>query len=87
MRQPPLEPTTTDAVAAIFRDLLEVEDVDPEANFFEVGGHSFLAVQLLARLREEFGMQVTVRQFLAEPTIRCVCNVAFAAGPSASPPA
>lgn len=40
-------------VAAVFAELLGVEDVSREANFFELGGDSLLSLRLLARLNAD----------------------------------
>ncbi len=38
-------------------------------NFFEHGGHSLMAIQLLARVRRTFDVEVPLDDFLGEPTI------------------
>jgi thioesterase domain-containing protein len=43
------------ALAAIWTELLNLEQVSITDNFFEVGGHSLLAVQLLNRMNKQFG--------------------------------
>ena len=56
-------------MCAIWAELLERE-VGPEDNFFEVGGHSLLAIRLLARLRTELGVKLTLKALIEAPTIR-----------------
>jgi hypothetical protein len=41
-----------------------------DVNFFEAGGHSLLLVRVLSRLKQQFGTRLTVRDFLAGPTVR-----------------
>ncbi|MBV9447428.1 MAG: amino acid adenylation domain-containing protein [Streptosporangiaceae bacterium] len=55
-------------IAAVWTDLLGVE-AGVMQNFFELGGHSVLAVRLIARLQEEFGVDVPVRTVFERPTI------------------
>lgn len=57
------------AVAAIWGDLLGSQDIGAQDNFFELGGHSLLMTQVLARLRKQFGVQLSMRRFFEEPTV------------------
>ncbi|MFC5220499.1 thioester reductase domain-containing protein [Streptomyces coerulescens] len=61
---------TEQAVAAVWREVLGVRDIDPDEDFFEVGGHSLRAVRVLLRLRERLGVDLPVQVFFAAPTIR-----------------
>ncbi|WP_438388896.1 condensation domain-containing protein [Actinopolyspora saharensis] len=56
-------------LTAVFQELLDVESVGVHANFFGLGGHSMLAARVMARVRDEFGTQVPVRDFFREPTV------------------
>jgi len=48
-------------LATIWAKLLKVETVNREDNFFALGGNSLLAMQLTARIREVFQIEVPVR--------------------------
>jgi hypothetical protein len=56
------------AVMAIWRELLGAEWVGPADNFFELGGHSLLGTMVLARIREQFGVELTIRAIFEAPT-------------------
>lgn len=66
------------AVARIFAELLECEVDDADASFFDLGGHSLLATRAIARLREDLGIDLSLEDFFAEPTVTAI---AAAAGP------
>ena len=57
------------AIAEIWTDLLGGQPVGAHDSFFERGGHSLLAVQLLARLRNIFNVDAPLRDFLDDPTV------------------
>lgn len=60
---------TEDKVAAIMSELLLLEDIDPEDDFFLIGGHSLLAVQLVTKLGEAFSMKIRLRSIFEESTV------------------
>jgi amino acid adenylation domain-containing protein len=58
------------AVAEIWTDLLQIDAPSIDAHFFRVGGHSLLAMQVLSRIEAAFSVNVPLRDFLINPTIR-----------------
>jgi nonribosomal peptide synthetase DhbF len=52
----------------LFAKVLEVEQVGPDDSFFDLGGHSLLAAMLLARLRQQFGLKISLKTFLDNPS-------------------
>jgi hypothetical protein len=64
---PPRGPVD-EALLSVFSDLLGRDRLGADDDFFEIGGHSLLAAQLLARVRESFGVEVPLRAFFDEPT-------------------
>jgi aryl carrier-like protein len=57
------------------RELLGNRTVAPEDSFFLAGGHSLLGMQLVVRLRETFGVYLTLRQLFEAPTVERLAGV------------
>jgi amino acid adenylation domain-containing protein len=53
----------------VARDLLECEQIAAHDNFFLAGGHSLLGMQLIMRVDEEFGVDLTLQELFEAPTI------------------
>jgi acyl carrier protein len=70
--EPVLAPRTPveQKVTEIVGSLLQLERIGVEENFFMLGGHSLLGAQLIARLREAFGVELHLRRLFDAPTIR-----------------
>lgn len=56
------------ALADVWAQLLNVDQVGVQDNFFELGGHSLLIVQMIDRLRQ-IGLRVELRSVYASPTL------------------
>jgi acyl carrier protein len=55
-------------VTGIFEELLGVDQVGRSDNFFEIGGHSLLAAQVISRVRAAFGVEIGVRSVFEKAT-------------------
>jgi amino acid adenylation domain-containing protein len=56
-------------IASILEELLRVKRVGLEDNFFLLGGHSLLGTQLVLRVRERFGVMLTLRDLFMAQTV------------------
>lgn len=56
-------------LAAIWRDVLGIEQVGLDDHFFDLGGHSLLATQVIARIRREVTGDAAVRDLFTAPDL------------------
>lgn len=59
-------------IASVWRDLLKMPKVGINDNFFDIGGHSLLAVQLHSRLKEVLDPELTLIDIFTYPTIHSI---------------
>lgn len=60
----------TRKIQAIFAQLLNVARVEPDASFFDLGGHSLLSVRLMSLIQRDFGQRLTLATLYEHPTAR-----------------
>ena len=60
---------TEKRVLRIWQELLQVEDLGIDDNFFEMGGHSMLAVRMIRRMEVEFQRPVWLNMLFEQPTV------------------
>ncbi len=71
---PPRTPIET-TIATIWADILHVNRVGVHDDFFRLGGHSLSAVQMLARLIDEFQVTLPLQALLEAPTIATLAEL------------
>jgi acyl carrier protein len=76
---------TEQALAAIWTELLKVEQVGIEDDFFELGGHSLLAIQLVSRIRDTFSVDLPLRNLFEHPTVAKLAEAIDALAWAATP--
>jgi amino acid adenylation domain-containing protein len=72
-------------LAILWAEVLGVEQVGIEDDFFALGGHSLLAVRLRSRLRERLGVELPLGAVLRTPTIAGLAASLRADGMAAAP--
>ncbi|HEX8613864.1 MAG TPA: amino acid adenylation domain-containing protein [Telluria sp.] len=70
---------TETALAAIWADLLQLDQVGRHDHFFELGGHSLLAVQLMERMRRQ-DLAADIRTLFSQPTLAALAQAVDDAG-------
>lgn len=68
--QTPME----ELLASLWRSVLHCERVGRFDDFFKLGGHSLQATQIVARIREEFAVELPVRAMYDAPTIAALAE-------------
>jgi amino acid adenylation domain-containing protein len=61
-------------IGGIIAQLLGQSSAKASDNFFMLGGHSMLGVQLVAKIRDTFGVKLTLRQLFSAPTVSALCT-------------
>lgn len=63
-----VEPTTREEkiIAKIWRDIIGIEQVSTNANFFDLGGHSLLSIQVIEQIEQELGAEITAHDILMD---------------------
>ncbi|MEA2694055.1 MAG: hypothetical protein QOJ16_3442, partial [Acidobacteriota bacterium] len=56
-------------LAALWEEVLGVQDIGVEDSFFDLGGHSLKAAAIVARARTELGLDVRLADLFESPTI------------------
>jgi hypothetical protein len=67
-RQTPRTPTEA-VLASIWAEILGLAHVGVHDHFFEIGGHSLLAIRVLSRIRTVFQVELPLRSLFDAPTI------------------
>jgi amino acid adenylation domain-containing protein len=60
----PLSSEWERAVAAVWSEPLQVADVGPQDNFYDLGGHSLMAIQVVTAIEKRHGVRVAARELV-----------------------
>jgi SAM-dependent methyltransferase/acyl carrier protein len=57
-------------IAAVWSEVLGIEQIGIDSSFFNIGGHSLLAMQVVSRLSDSLNLDIPLRLMFETPTIR-----------------
>lgn len=66
---------TEKVIAGIYAKVLGIERIGAGDNFFDFGGHSLQATQVVSRLRDAFAVAVTLRDIFEAPVVEALAKV------------
>nr|WP_306298895.1 non-ribosomal peptide synthetase [Pseudomonas syringae] len=73
LHEPP-QGATEIALAQIWQDLLNIEQVGRCDHFFELGGHSLLVMRLISHVRQRLGAELRLMDVFAQPTLEAMAR-------------
>ena len=59
----------------VWTDVLGAVDLEPDDDFFDVGGTSLSAIEMVSRIRAEFGTELSIATLLESPTMGALAAV------------
>jgi len=65
---------TEASLAAIWQDILEVEQVGIHDDFFALGGHSLIAIRLASRILEQMQVDIPLDKLFEAPTVAALAD-------------
>jgi Non-ribosomal peptide synthetase modules and related proteins len=61
-------------LASIWSEVLSVQQVAPNDNLFDLGGHSLLITRIISRIRNFFQIDVPIHAFFETPTVAAIAG-------------
>lgn len=55
--------------------MLNLDHVNADDNFFDLGGDSVIAIQLMSRINKRFSVEISPRRFFEEPTVASLARI------------
>ncbi|MFJ2236729.1 MupA/Atu3671 family FMN-dependent luciferase-like monooxygenase [Streptomyces sp. NPDC087859] len=75
-------PRETETLRTLWSSVLGTDDVSDTADFFDLGGSSIAAIRLHNRVRDALGVEFSLADFFAEPTLGALIRSLTGSGPA-----
>jgi acyl carrier protein len=85
-KRPP-QTRTEHAVVRIWADVLGIDQIGLDDDFFSLGGHSLMAADIVERVRSELGLDLPLGQLFEQPTVAGVAEYLSGTWSAAAEPA
>jgi len=59
-----------DIIASVMKDVLHIDAIEKDANFFDIGGHSFTAIETCAKLSDICKQKIYVTDLYSNPSVK-----------------
>ena len=69
------------ALLTMWTELLGVDDIGEDDNFFDLGGHSLIAIRLMARIHRELEVRLQLATLFDAPTVSALADLIRAEKP------
>ncbi len=63
------------AVARVWQELLGIDEIGVEDNFFDLGGNSLIGLKVISALKAELGIDIAITKLFEGPTVRALARV------------
>jgi amino acid adenylation domain-containing protein len=70
----PLQSEVERWLAALLTNLLGQDRIGRDDNFFRLGGHSLMGAQLIAKIQERFGVELSLRSLFDHPSVHGIAS-------------
>lgn len=57
-------------IKSIFLETFNIQDIGIEEDFFDIGGHSLLAIRILSRIQDLYNKEISLKLFFESPNIK-----------------
>jgi amino acid adenylation domain-containing protein len=66
---------TEKKLVQIFEEVLNIQGISIDDNFFEIGGHSLISTKLLSNVQKQFNVNISLSTFFSNPTVFSLAGI------------